>query len=260
MVCEFLKALKKMLGIFVGSKFTPAVRLISGIYLRELLKRVIPFFWFFVIAFQVVFASDSAVQITKTEKKLDEPERVIHSGDLLRLTLRIPAQEGQSGQSWGALNKVEKNGEVATPDGSFIKADGLALGTFRTNFANLYKPIPSYRDAQVDAYISSSPFGVVKYPKDKMPNLTSTNIPPPTIYPRNFRAPYTVWNAIQDEGGIPKEVDASKICILKRNLERKILDCHQTDGKPDGGIFIESGDYLFLVPAQAPVTHLFDKE
>jgi hypothetical protein len=199
------------------------------------------------------FPNSNAEDVKKNERHLDEPERVIHSGDLMRLTLRLP------GKSFGALNKVEKNGEVATPDGSFIKADKLDLETFRSNFVNLYKGIHGYEEVQIEAYISSSPFTVIKYPNRKAPDLTSTNLPPPTVYPRNFKVPTTIWTVIQDEGGVPPGVSASKIQLLKRDLSRKTFDCHESNGNPDGKTLIESGDYLFLVPEKAPVSQIFEK-
>jgi hypothetical protein len=193
-----------------------------------------------------------ATEIKTSEPQLDEATRIIRAGDLMRLTLKLP------GRSTAVLNKVEKAGDVATPDGSFIKADGLTLETFRTNFAKLYEGIHGYEEAKIEAFISSSPYTVIKYPTGKMPDLTSTNIPPPTVYPRNFKTPTSIWKAIQDEGGIPKQINSAKIAILRKNLERKNLDCHGTDGSPDGVTALESGDYLFLIPEKVPVSRIFE--
>jgi len=55
------------------------------------------------------------------EKRLDEPERVIHCGDLIKITIKFP------GRALGSLEAVQKDGDVATPEGSFIKANAETI-------------------------------------------------------------------------------------------------------------------------------------
>ena len=186
---------------------------------------------------------------------------MIHSGDLMKITLKVP------GRTLGSLEKVEKAGDVATPDGSFVKANGLTLAAFRTSLANLYADIPGYEEVRIEVCITSSPYSVIKYDPDRKTSvsISSTNTSgsvnakiAPTIYPRNFETPITIWQAIQLEGGIPHEVDPHRIQVLKSNVDRKTFDCSGKEGLPDGTTAIESGDYLFLVPPETPISKIFD--
>ncbi len=201
------------------------------------------------------------------EKRLDEPERVIHCGDLIKITIKFP------GRALGSLEAVQKDGDVATPEGSFIKANGLSLASFRADLIALYASVPSYEEVLIEASIASSPYSVVQFnpsrsslPRDKnattsanKSSVSEKSAPAaPTIYSRNFKTPLTVWRAIQIEGGIPTGVDPRQIRVLKRSLARKTLDCGGKNGMPDGDTPIESGDYLFLVPDDVPVSKIFD--
>jgi len=192
---------------------------------------------------------------------LIEPDRVIHKNDVVKITLRMP------GRSVGSLEAVQKDGDVATPDGSFVKADGLSLLAFRTNLAAVYAGIIGYENVRIEAYIYSSPYRVMGYhfpqtapvPADHaLAQSVATNLPPPTIYPRIFKSPLTIWQAIQLEGGIPKGVNSTRVRILKRDLQRKTLDCSGKDGMPDGNRPVESGDNIFLVPDGVPILDIFD--
>lgn len=192
---------------------------------------------------------------TDAEKKphLDEPDRIIHTDDLMRLTIRFPDH------AMGVLEKVQKNGEVATPDGSMIKAAGLKLKEFRSDFLKLYADLPTYEGVKVEAYISSSPYAVIKLPEPTQEDV-SKKARVPRVFRKIFQKPTTLWDAIQEQGGIPPEVDPSKIRILKRGLVRKTFDCHLQGGLPDGKTLVESGDYIFLVPADVPVSQIFDEQ
>src|SRR3990167_912408 len=58
---------------------------------------------------------------------MTNPNATIHIGDTLRMSVAVPGRKN------GALETVQKNGDVATPDGSFIRAYGVTLGQFRTD-------------------------------------------------------------------------------------------------------------------------------
>ena len=196
---------------------------------------------------------------TNVVSRLSERDRVIHTGDLVRITLRQPLR------AIGSLEAVEKSGDVATPDGSFVKADGLTLLGLQTNLVAMYRGIIGYEEVQVETSIYCSPYKIVKY--DAFKAAAATNRvnqsegpkgPPATLYPRIFKEPMTLWQAIELEGGFPKDVNPKKINILRRNLERTTYDCSGKDGAPDGKKIIESGDYLFLVPEDTPLSGIFE--
>ena len=172
---------------------------------------------------------------------------------MVKIVLRRP------GSTLGSLEGVGKDGNVATPDGARVTADGLTLGAFRESLREMYRRVPGNEELTVEAWIWSSPYRVVRYkPEENSPVATGTNRPPATVFPRIFRAPFTVWEAIQLDGGVPPGVDSSKIRILKRDLARRTLDCSGKSGEPGGQIPVESGDYLFLVPEGTPLSGIFD--
>ncbi len=183
-----------------------------------------------------------------------EPERVIHKGDMVKITLRMP------NRAIGSLEPVQKNGEVATPDGSFVKAEGITLHALTTNLAAMYAPIPTYQNLKIETLIWSSPYKVIRYQTDPPLAIsqTSTNNPPPTLFPRVFRSTLTLWEAIQLEGGIPRGVRPDQVHVLKRDLTRKSYNCSGAGGIPDGTNIVETGDCLFLVPEGTPLSGIFD--
>jgi len=218
---------------------------------------------------------------------MNDPNTTLHVGDTLRMEVAVP------GRKQGALETVQKSGDVATPDGSFVRADGISLGQFRTDLLNLYGNIPGYEEVQVSAHIESSPYRVVRYhpnrgapaadeePKRKKswdqdfwadfgertkpapkpvdaPRAAGTNAPAATLYPRNFSAPMTLWEAILKEGGVPAQVNPKQIHLLRRNLDRLSFDCSGPGGQPDGSRLIQSGDVIFLVPAGTPLHGIFE--
>jgi hypothetical protein len=194
-------------------------------------------------------------------KPLDEPGRIIRRNDTVRITLTFPDRK------IGSLAKVEESGEVTTPEGSTVKAANLSLATFRVSLVAAYRQVPGYEDVQVEALIASSPYSVVKMPpppeENQKPVAEVKTAPPakprvPLVYPRKFQNPMTVWQAIQQEGGVPSGIDARKIRVLKGNLARKTLDCSGKDGQPDGATPVESGDYIFLVTDEVAVSKIFD--
>ena len=218
---------------------------------------------------------------------MTDPNTTIHIGDTLRMSVAVPGRKN------GALETVQKNGDVATPDGSFIRADGVTLGQFRTDLLNLYGNISGYEQVQVEACIDSSPYKVVRYnpnravetsgeetkkkkswdkedfwgdfsqktkpqPKAQATEPGKSATPAATLYPRNFNAPLTLWEAIRKEGGMPEGVDPKQVHILRRDLERLSFDCSGPGGTPDGAKLIESGDVIFLVPPGAPLHGIFE--
>ncbi len=202
---------------------------------------------------------------TATSPGLTEPTRTIHQGDMVRITLRFPDR------TLGSLEAVQKNGDVATPEGSFVKADGISLLGFRTNLAAMYATITGYEGVNIDASIASSPYRVIKYSPNhplparyssststNAPASVSTNLPPATVLPRIFTAPLTLWEAIGLEGGVPQGVNPAKIHVLKKNLGRKAFDCSGPGGRPDGGAPVENGDSIFLVPEGTPLSSIFE--
>lgn len=198
---------------------------------------------------------------TNTVSRLSEPDRVIHKGDMLRIRVSQPARDGQFARTHGSLPVVEKNGDVATPEGSFVKAAGLTLLGLRTNLVAMYAGVRGYEGAKVEVEISSCPYKVIRYDPKKVA-AAGTNAPPATILPRNFRAPLTVWQAIQEEGGLPVGVEAKRVCVMRDDdlgkAERTILDCSGKDGAPDGGRMMESGDFLFLIPGNSPLGSMIE--
>lgn len=188
-----------------------------------------------------------------TAPGLNEPDRLIRRDDMVKITLRRP------GSTLGSLEGVRKNGEVATPDGASVRADGLTLAGFLKELRDMYGRVPGNENLKVEAFIWSSPYRVVRYnPDSTPPPAAGTNRPPATVYPRIFKAPLTIWEAIQLDGGIPRGVDPSRVRVLKRDLARKTLDCSGPEGRPDGRTPVESGDYLFLVPEGTPLSTIFD--
>jgi hypothetical protein len=184
---------------------------------------------------------------------LTEPGRIIRRDDMVKIVLRRP------GSTLGSLEGVGKDGNVATPDGARMIADGLTLGAFRESLREMYLRVLGNEELVVEAWIWSSPYRVVRYKsEEKSPVAMGTNRPPATVFPRIFRAPLTVWEAIQLDGGVPPGVDSSKIRILKRDLGRRTLDCSGKSGEPGGQTPVESGDYLFLVPEGTPLSGIFD--
>jgi hypothetical protein len=171
---------------------------------------------------------------------------------MLKITFMFP------GKTLHSLEPVQKHGDVAAPDGNFVKAAGCSLLSFRTNLAAVYQGIAGYEELRQEAFIYSSPYRVIRY-ASKVLDLNFTNVPPPTIFPRIFRTPLTVWKSIELEGGVPDGVDASQIRVLKHNLERRVLDCSHANGSPDGSQHVESGDYIFLVPEKTPVNDIFEE-
>lgn len=217
---------------------------------------------------------------------MNNPNTTIQVGDTLRMEVSVPGRKN------AVLETVQKNGDVATPDGSFIRAGGVSLGQFRLDLLHLYGNIPGYEQVQVSAYVDSSPYKVVRYnlnrsapaaedakkkprswdkdfwadfnektkpaPKPAVAPETKPNPNAATLYPRNFSAPMTIWEAIQKEGGLPDGVEPSKIHVLRRNLNRLTFDCSGPDGSPDGRRLVESGDVIFLVPPDAPLHGIFE--
>ncbi len=211
--------------------------------------------------FVLLFASAIvAFAQTNTVSRLSEPDRVIHVGDMIKITLRQPDR------AIGSLEAVQKIGDVATPDGSYVKADGLTLLGLRTNLANMYRGIIGYEEVKIEASIHSSPYKIVKYDPKKAAAATHVvtqsempaSGPPATLYPRIFKEPITLWQAIELEGGLPKDVNPRHINILKRDLKRSTFDCSGKDGAPDGKQILESGDYIFLVPESTPLSGIFE--
>jgi hypothetical protein len=217
---------------------------------------------------------------------MNDPNTTLQPGDTIRMEVIVPGRKN------AVLETVQKNGDVATPDGSFIRAGGVSLAQFRLDLLNLYGAIPGYEQVQVDAYIDSSPYKVVRYnpnrgapaaadekkkprswDKDFWADFSEKTKPAPkpatnpkpapdanaaTLYPRNFSAPMTLWEVVLKEGGLPEGVDPKKINVLRRNLERLTLDCSGADGSPDGRRRVESGDVIFLVPPDAPLHGIFE--
>lgn len=184
---------------------------------------------------------------------LVESGRIIHRDDMVKIVLRRP------GSTLGSLEGIGKDGNVATPDGARVSADGLTLGAFRESLREMYHRVPGNEELAIEAWIWSSPYRVVRYPPEGASPLgTGTNRPPATVFSRIFRAPLTVWEAIQLDGGVPPGVDSSKIRVLKRDLARRTLDCSGKHGEPGGGTPMESGDSLFLVPEGTPLSGIFD--
>jgi len=218
--------------------------------------------------------------------RLSEPTRTIYAGDMLRMDVSVP------GRKYGALEQVQKSGDVATPDGSFIRADGVSLGQFRTDLLKIYQNIPGYEKVEATAFIDSSPYKVVRYnpnrhsagatepekkkkswdkdfwadfnnrskPEPKPEAAAPANAEPPaaTLYPRNFSSPITLWEAIEKEGGMPVGVERNQIHVLRRDLERLTFDCSGPFGRPDGARPVESGDVIFLVPEGTPLHGIFE--
>lgn len=198
---------------------------------------------------------------------MNESNRVIRCGDVLRTTLRLP------GRTLGSLEVVQKDGNVVTAEGSFVEAADLTLAAFRKNLAAMYGEVSTYTNAQVEAYIYSSPYRVVRYAPDppRQPrkdvahdasgntNLVSkADLARPVIFSRVFKTPITVWLAIQFEGGIPPKVNPARIRILKFDLRRKTLNCGGAEGTPDGNEPVESGDCIFLIPGDDPAAQIFE--
>ena len=217
---------------------------------------------------------------------MNDPNTTIHVGDTLRMDVAVPSRK------FGALETVQRDGQVATPDGSFIRADGVSLAQFRTDLLNLYGNIPGYEKVLVSATIDSSPYKVVRYnpnrgatapgeePKRKRswdkdfwadfnentkpaqkPAATQPakpNANAATLYPRNFNSPTRLWEAILKEGGIPDGVDPKHVHVLRRDLDRITFDCSEPGGLPDGGKLVESGDVIFLVPPGTPLQGIFE--
>jgi hypothetical protein len=186
-----------------------------------------------------------------------EPDRVIRVGDLVQITMKLPDR------SFTTREPVQKGGEVATPEGSFLPAKGINIGNFTTNLLQHYSKLRGYEEAQVRVVISSSPYKVVRYieSSSKQTSVTSTNsVKPPTVLPRIFKKSMTLWEAVQEEGGLPKDVNPKRIMVLKQDLNRKSHDCSGPKGEPDGKTPVESGDYIFLVPEDAPVSQIFEEK
>jgi hypothetical protein len=184
---------------------------------------------------------------------LTEPDRVIHRGDLVKVVLRRPDA------TVGSLEEVGKDGMVATPDGARVPADGMTLGAFRRSLDEMYRRVPGNEGLGIEAFVASSPYKVIRYREGGGGEPSAGAKPrPATVYPRAFKAPLTVWEAIRLEGGLPPGVDATKVRVLKRDLIRRTLDCSGKDGAPDGGTPVESGDCLFLVPDGTPLAGIFD--
>lgn len=218
--------------------------------------------------------------------RLSEPDRVIHAGDMLRMDVTVPGRKN------GSLEQVQKSGDVATPDGSFIKADGVTLAQFRIDLLKIYQNIPGYEKVEAAAYIDSSPYKVVRYnpnrhaanaaepekkkkswdrdfwadfndrskPEPKPEAAAPATVEPPaaTLYPRNFSSPITLWEAIEKEGGMPKGVERNQVHVLRRDLDRLTFDCSGPYGRPDGARPVESGDVIFLVPEGTPLHGIFE--
>lgn len=209
--------------------------------------------------------SSNSKTAAKAEQHLDEPGRMIHTGDLMKITIRLPDH------TLGSLEPVADDGDVPTPEGSFVKAAGMTLGSFRKNLTSFYATIPGYEKVQFEAYIFSSPYAIIlpSAPMASSPGFQGMDYPanapvaapkekPPIIYRRIFEAPLTVWQAIKLEGGIPPKVDPRHIRILKGNLERKTLDCSGPNGAPDGNTAVETNDSIFVVSDDVPVSKIFE--
>lgn len=187
--------------------------------------------------------------------EMSEPDRVMRVGDLVQITMKLPDR------SFTSREPIQKGGEVATPDGSFLSAKGITIGSFTTNLLQHYSKLRGYEEAKVIVVIYSSPYKVVRYVESasKQPSVTSTNsVRPPTVLPRIFKNSMTLWEAIQEEGGLPRDVYPKRIKVLKQDLTRKSYDCSGPKGEPDGQTPVESGDYIFLVPEDAPVSQIFE--
>jgi hypothetical protein len=217
---------------------------------------------YFLLAFTLLMTAATLHGGKDIETRLEEPGRIIRPGDLMRTTLKLP------GRKFGSLEKVERNGEVATPDGSFIKADGLTLAEFRKNLLNLYEKTYEPGTVEVEAFIYSSPYHIITVPKITKPTAkgdeTEEEVPQkqkkpvPAVLPRSFKTPLTLWQAIKIEGGIPKGVDPKRIKVLRRDLKREVFDGSTGADSELGRNFLNSGDYIFLVPPDVPVSQVFD--
>jgi hypothetical protein len=213
--------------------------------------KILPFYLFLFCFCLLIRGENISSNLTLSVSDLNQTNRIIRIGDVIKITLQLP------GRTLGSLEPVQKEGgDVATPEGSFLKALGLSLADFRTELNEHYKSIPGYEEAKASALIYSSPYRIIKHFANDKGSHSSTNAP--GIYRRCFKQDLTVWQAIQQEGGVPENVDRHKINILKRDLSRKTLDCSGKNGNPDGSLLIESGDYIFLVPEGTSVSKIFD--
>jgi hypothetical protein len=204
---------------------------------------------------RTLFLIFALISITWLHAEMIEPDRVMRVGDLVQIKLKLPDR------SFTTREPIQKTGEVPTPEGSFLPASGFSIGLFTTNLIQHYSKLRGYESAEVAVVIYSSPYKVVRYVEStsKPSNVTSTNsVKPPTLLPRSFKKPITLWEAIQEEGGFPQNINSRKVKVLKQDLSRKTYDCSGPKGEPDGKIQVESGDYIFLVPEDAPISQIFE--